>query len=143
MNKMTAATAVAVLLLSVGCQSREPERVQVQHILISFQGSIPDAQVTRTKDEAETLAQELFSRAKAGENFDALVRQHTDDQHPGIYAMTNFNIPPDTARQEYARERMVKAFGDVSFGLKVSGVGLAPYDPQTSKYGWHIIKRLR
>ena len=37
---------------------------------------------------------------------------------------------------------MVKAFGDVSFGLEVGGVGLAVYDPATSKYGWHIIKRL-
>jgi parvulin-like peptidyl-prolyl isomerase len=37
---------------------------------------------------------------------------------------------------------MVKAFGDVSFSLEVGGVGLAVYDPATSKYGWHVIKRL-
>ena len=144
MNKAVAAAAVLGLVLTVssGCRSREPERVQVQHILIAFQGSIPDAKVTRTREEAEKLAGELFARAKKGEAFDALVRQYTDDQHPGIYAMTNFNVAPDPNRQEYARERMVKAFGDVSFGLKVGAVGLAVYDPETSKYGWHIVKRL-
>ena len=143
MKKALAAAAVLALVLSSGCQSREPERVQVQHILIAFQGSIPDAKVTRTKEEAEKLAQELFTRAQKGDDFDALVRQYTDDQHPGIYSMTNLNVAPDPNRQEYARERMVKAFGDVSFGLKVGAVGLAAYDPETSKYGWHIIKRLR
>ena len=143
MKNILAVVAVLALVLSNGCQSREPERVQVQHILIAFQGSIPDAKVTRTKEEAEKLALDLFSRAQKGENFDALVRQYTDDQHPGIYAMTNFNVTPDSNRQEYARERMVKAFGDVSFGLKIGAVGMAAYDPETSKYGWHIVKRLR
>lgn len=143
MNKALAAAAVLALVLVSGCQSREPERVQVQHILIAFQGSIPDAKVTRTKEEAEKLALELFARAKKGEDFDALVREYTDDQHPGIYAMTNLHVPPIPDRQEYAREGMVKAFGDVSFSLKIGGFGLAAYDPETSKYGWHIIKRLR
>jgi len=30
----------------------------------------------------------------------------------------------------------------VSFSLPAGGVGLAVYDPQKSKYGWHIIKRI-
>jgi len=143
MNKATAAAAVLALVLVSGCQRAEPERVQVQHILIAFQGSVPDAKVTRTKEEAEKLAQEILARARKGDNFDALVREYTDDQHPGIYAMTNLNVAPIPDRQEYARERMVKAFGDVSFSLKIGEVGLAAYDPETSKYGWHIIKRLR
>jgi parvulin-like peptidyl-prolyl isomerase len=143
MNKAAATAAVLALAVASGCRSPEPERVQVQHILIAFQGSIPDAKVTRTREEAEKLAQELLARAQKGEDFDALVREYTDDQHPGIYAMANAGIPPDPNRQEYARERMVKAFGDVGFSLKVGGVGLAAYDPQSSKYGWHIIKRLR
>lgn len=143
MSKALAAAAVLALVLSNGCQGREPERVQVQHILVAFQGSIPEAKVTRTREEAEKLAQELFARAEKGETFDTLVRQYTDDQHPGIYALTNSGIEPDPNRQEYAREGMVKAFGDVSFSLKIGAVGLAAYDPETCKYGWHIIKRLR
>jgi len=121
----------------------EPERVEVQHILISFKGAIPDDRVTRTREEAEILASKLFARVQAGEDFDALVKEYTDDQHPGIYRMSNIGIAPDTPNKEYPRERMVKAFGDVSFALKVGEVGMAPYDPTTSKYGWHIIKRLK
>lgn len=119
-----------------------PERVVVQHILIAFQGSIPDAKVTRTREEAEKLAGETWRRAKGGEDFDALVKALTDDQYPGIYRMSNAGIEPDPAKEEYSRTRMVKGFGDVSFSLRVGEVGLAVYDPGASKYGWHIIKRL-
>ncbi len=124
-------------------ETKEPDHVTVQHILIAFQGSIPDSKVTRSKEEAQKLAQELFERAKKGEDFDALVKQFTDDQYPGIYKMSNAGIPADESQQEYSRVRMVKSFGDVSFSLPVGGIGLAVYDPQKSKYGWHIIKRLK
>ncbi len=119
-----------------------PDRVAVQHILIAFKGSIPDPKVTRSLEEARALAQEIYDRAKKGENFDALVKSCTDDEYPGIYRMSNIGVTPDPAKKEYPRAKMVKAFGDVSFGLAVGAVGLAAYDPQTSKYGWHIIKRL-
>ena len=123
--------------------SDEPERVEVQHILISFQGAIPDENVTRTKDDADILAKELLERAKAGEDFDSLVKEYTDDQFPGIYRMSNSGIMPDSANQEFSRDRMVKAFGDVSFSLRIGEIGMANYDPVTSKYGWHVIKRIK
>jgi peptidyl-prolyl cis-trans isomerase D len=121
----------------------EPQRVEVQHILISFKGAIPDDRVTRTREEAEALAKDIFARAKANEDFDALVKEYTDDQHPGIYRMSNIGISPDAVSKEYPREKMVKAFGDVSFSLKVGEIGMTHYDPTASKYGWHIIKRLK
>jgi PPIC-type PPIASE domain len=120
----------------------EPERVTVQHILIAFRGSIPDPKVTRGQADAERLALEIFDKAKAGGDFDAMVKSYTNDAYPGIYRMTNRGVTPDASRQEFSRTRMVQAFGDVSFGLEVGGIGLAAYDPVTSKYGWHIIKRL-
>jgi len=123
-------------------RTTEPDRVAVQHILISFKGSIPKPSVTRTREEAEKLAQEVFELAKKGENFDALVKQYTDDEYPGIYRMSNIGITPDPSKQEYSRAGMVKGFGDVSFSLAVGGIGMAEYDPQKSKYGWHIIKRI-
>lgn len=141
--KNTAVVLCVLLLgLTLACGKKAPERIAVQHILIAFQGSIPDAKVTRTQAEAETLAKELFDRAKKGEDFDALVKGYTDDQHPGIYRMSNFDATPDASKQEYSRAKMVQAFGDVGFSLAAGGVGLAVYDPKTSKYGWHIIKRL-
>jgi hypothetical protein len=139
-----AAIAVALLPALFAVQVKtEPEHVTVQHILIAFRGSLPgDQKVTRSQAEAETLARRITERAKAGEDFDALVKTFTNDEYPGIYSMSNRDVTPDPAKHEYPRTRMVKAFGDVSFSLEVGGIGLAAYDPVTSKYGWHIIKRL-
>jgi parvulin-like peptidyl-prolyl isomerase len=130
-----------VSLFSVSC-AKEPEHVTVQHILISFEGAIPKETVTRTKEEAEKLASEIFERAKAGEDFDALVKEFTDDSYPGVYKMSNKNVDADVDQGEYPREKMVPGFGDVSFKLPVNGIGMTEYSPEKSKYGWHIIKRL-
>jgi len=128
--------------LSVTLAQDEPERVTVQHILIAFKGSLPDPKVTRSREEAEKLALQVFERAKAGQDFAAMVKMYTNDSYPGIYKMTNRDVTPDRSKQEYSRTGMVRAFGDVGFSLEVGGVGLAVYDSATSKYGWHIIKRL-
>jgi hypothetical protein len=47
------------------------------------------------------------------------------------------------AEMAMPREDMVPAFGDVGFPLSVGGIGLAPFDPKTSKFGWHIIRRVK
>jgi foldase protein PrsA len=124
-------------------QAPEPEHVTVQHILIAFQGTIPDAGITRSRTDAQKLAQDLLMRARQGEDFDALVRPYTNDTYPGIYSMANVGATPDAANKEFSRTRMVKAFGEVSFGIKVGEIGITVYDPLTSKYGRHIIKRLK
>jgi hypothetical protein len=132
---------VMLSLLWVSCK-KEPDHVTVQHILISFKGSIPKETVTRTKEEAENLANEIFARAREGEDFDALVKEYTDDSYPGMYTMSNFNVEPNMDQGEYSRSQMVKGFGDVGFKLSVNEIGMAEYFPETSKYGWHIIKRI-
>jgi hypothetical protein len=129
------------LFLSISCK-KEPDHVTVQHILIAFKGSIPKDSVKRTQFEAELLVKEIFKRAKEGQDFDKLVKNFSDDQYPGIYRMSNFDVEPDESEREYSRSKMVKAFGDLSFRLSVNQIGLAKYDPETCKYGWHIIKRI-
>lgn len=118
-----------------------PQHITVQHILIAFDGSLPGQSVGRTKEEAARLAAELLARARAGAPFDTLVKQWTNDAFPGIYSMANFKVPAATG--EYARERMVGAFGNVGFEISPGNIGLAEFDPKTSPYGWHIIKRLK
>jgi hypothetical protein len=144
--RIAACLALLALMLptamAVSPDRVEPERVTVQHILIAFRGSVPDPKVTRSQADAEQLALKILERAKAGEDFDAMVKTYTNDSYPGIYRMSDRGVTPDPSRQEFSRTRMVQAFGDVSFGLEVGGIGLAAYDPVTSKYGWHIIKRL-
>ena len=145
MKKIAVLALIGILALpalSVTFAQSEPERVTVQHILIAFKGSLPDPKVTRSKEEAEKIALQIFERAKGGEDFAAMVKMYTNDSYPGIYKMTNKGVTPDKSEQEYSRTGMVKAFGDVGFSLEVGSVGLAVYDPATSKYGWHIIKRL-
>ncbi|HST05398.1 MAG TPA: peptidylprolyl isomerase [Chloroflexia bacterium] len=127
--------------------SGQPQHITVQHILIGFkdavgfQGSAPGKAATRTQDEAKTLAYQVLDMAKSGQDYDQLVVQYTDDQAPGIYKMSNSGVAPLSA-DEYSRDGMVPAFGNVGFTLQVGEIGIADYDPATSPYGWHIIKRV-
>ncbi|MCC6509707.1 MAG: peptidylprolyl isomerase [Pirellulaceae bacterium] len=161
-----ALVAIGVLALSLvsGCSSRsggsgayregqttpsgEPAYITIQHCLIGFQGSVPGKAAFRTEAEAEQLAQELFAKAQAGENFTKIVATHTDDSPPGIYRIANDGFPGDMtsrvpSKQVQSRSQMVRAFGDTGFALQVGEVGLASYDSETSPFGWHIIKRLK
>ena len=121
--------------------TKEPEHITIQHVLIGFTGSVPGKNITRTQDEAKKLAEEILARAKKGENFDELVKKYTDDAAPGIYSMANNGVTP--AAGEYARNRMVPAFGDAGFPLQVGEIGMASYDKANSPFGWHIVKRLK
>jgi hypothetical protein len=140
---MAAIAAVGLGAAFPAGQAFEPDHVTVQHILVAFQGTIPGSSITRSRDEAETLAKELYARAQKGEDFDALVKEFTNDEYPGIYGMANTGIEADAGSKEYSRGRLVKAFGDVGFRLRIGEIGLAAYDPAASKYGWHIIKRIK
>ena len=129
-------------------ENGEPSHISVQHVLIGFKGSLPGKPISRTREEAETLAKEILDRAKSGEDFDELVVKYTDDQPPGIYRMANFEQQSftKTNNQEdwvYPRGEMVAAFGDVGFPLQVGEIGMAPHDVVKSPFGWHIIKRLQ
>jgi parvulin-like peptidyl-prolyl isomerase len=126
----------------------QDDRITVQHILIGFKdavgfgGQAPPKAATRTQEDARKLAYEVLERARAGEDYDKLVSEYTDDQAPGIYSMANIGVSP-AAQDEFEREGMVAAFGDVGFGLKVGEIGIADYDPTTSPFGYHIIKRTK
>lgn len=120
-------------------KNKNPDVVTVQHVLISFQGKT-DKPVERSKKQAEKLAWEIFDRAEAGEDFDALVEEYTDDSHPGIYKMTNRGAAQLPGHS--TRDGMAVSFGDVSFKLDVGEIGMAKFHAELSPFGWHIIKRL-
>ena len=127
--------------MACGSTLPAPAHITVQHILIGFAGSVPGKGITRSRDEARTLAYEILDRAKKGEDFDALVSQYTDDQPPGVYRMSATGVAP--APGEYARDAMVPAFGNVGFALQVGEIGIADHDPNTSPFGWHVIRRVQ
>jgi len=117
------------------------DEIEVQHLLVAHKGSGIGG-VTRSLEEAEKLAGKLLTEIEAGGNFDSLVKQHTNDAHPGIYGMT-MKGGGDRAKNVYPRKGMVAAFGDVGWRLQVGEVGVAPFHAQKSPYGFHIIKRLK
>ena len=108
------------------------EKIEMQHILIAFKGVPRVTNVSRSMDEAKALAQKVYAEAIGGGDFDALVKQHTNDSWPGIYPIAK------ASRTDWA-----KSFGDVGFRLKVGEIGVAPWDTTASPFGWHIIKRLK
>ncbi|MCA8915407.1 MAG: peptidylprolyl isomerase [Planctomycetes bacterium] len=124
-----------------GRAERKADTIEVQHLLVAHAGAGIGG-VTRSMDEAEKLAAELYAQIKGGADFDALVKEHTDDAHPGIYGMT-MSGSGDRGKNIYPRKGMVAAFGDVGWRLDVGEVGVAPYHDRNSPYGWHIIKRTK
>jgi foldase protein PrsA len=141
--RVAVALAAAASLAAAGEPAdgrREPDRVVVQHVLIGFKHSIPNKTLERSKAQARQLAEDLLRRARDGEDFDALVRQYTDDRHPGIYVLTNHKAPRTTGAR--TRDEMVPRFGDVAFRLEVGEVELAEYHAALCPYGWHVLKRL-
>ncbi len=120
-------------------RNKNSDAVTVQHVLISFKGKISKP-VERSKKQAEKLAWEIFDRAEAGEAFDALVKEYTNDSYPGIYKMTNrgaARLPGHSPRAD-----MAVSFGDISFRLAPGEIGMAKFHAELSPFGWHIIKRL-
>lgn len=116
----------------------EPQRILVAHVLISFAGT--RTQATRSRDAAEKLAYEILARARKGDDFNKLMKDHSDDSGEGVYGLANFRVSPKG--NDYERKGMVPAFGDVGFKLEVGSIGMSVHDPAKSPYGWHIIKRL-
>jgi len=141
--------SVAAMNAAIDTCMAKPEHkdaeVTIQHCLVGVVGAgLPG--VTRTPGEAETLTADLYARTLAGEDFDAIVKNNTNDSHPGIYSMSLGQ--PSTAGV-YPRSGMVAGFGDVAWRLSVGEIGIARFDggipgsDPKSPFGYHIIKRLK
>jgi hypothetical protein len=108
------------------------DAIEVQHVLIAFDGAPRIRGVTRSLADAHQLTAAVWARAKQGEDFGGLMREFSNDSGPGTYPMTK-------AR----RGEMVRGFGDVGWRLEVGEIGVAPHDEKASPFGWHIIKRVK
>ncbi len=126
---------------SQSASNSEPDYITVQHCLIGFSGSVPGKPITRSKEEARALATQLLADARAGANFEEVIRKNTNDSPPGIYKMANYG-KMTTGKGMFERDGMVPAFGKTGFPLQVGEFGLAEYDARESLFGWHIIKRI-
>ena len=118
--------------------------VTLQHLLVAVAGGGVEG-AERSPSEAEELAAELYARAMAGEDFDLLVKNYTNEVHPGIYTLT---AGPSDPPRAYARDEMVTGLGDVAWRLQVGELGISPYDggllgAKKSPLGFHLVKRLK
>ena len=141
---LAGALALGLLALGVSCNlargTPEPDRVVVQHILVSFGGKVPGKLIPRQQTEASELARTLLERSRGGQDFASLAQEYSDDKAPARYVIVNRGRTP--VANEYGRDQMIPGFGDVAFELKVDEVGLCPYDGVRSPFGFHVIKRL-
>jgi peptidyl-prolyl cis-trans isomerase C len=101
---------------------KQADTVRASHILLRVDPKTPDA----ARKQARTRIESLLKRARSGEDFAALAKQHSQD---------------GSARQGgdlgyFEREAMVPAFSQAAFSLKPGELS----DIVTTDFGYHIIK---
>ncbi|MBQ9915032.1 MAG: peptidylprolyl isomerase [Clostridia bacterium] len=115
----------------------EQDYVHVKHVLIMSSDDSVDtsnmtpeeieAQAALTKANKQELAKDVLAKAKAGANFDNLVKEYGED--PGM--------EKSPEGYTFTRGYMVPEFESASYALAVGEVS----DLVESSYGWHIIKK--
>ena len=139
-EELAAGLATAAVELAARAE-HGAEEVTIQHLLVAVEGA--DAGATRTPEEAQALAAEILARARTGEDFDLLVKNHTDDEYPGIYVLAT--VASDSTR--VARSTLSPSLlGDAAWRLEVGEVGVVPFDAageHGSTLGYHLLERLK
>jgi hypothetical protein len=110
--------------------------ITVQHVLIGWKdvsaakhANVDPRATTRSKADADKLATEVMTKARAGDDFKGLMKQYSED--PGS---------KDSGRpyEVTADAPLVEPFKKLSLRLKEGEVGLVK-----SPFGWHVIKRIQ
>ncbi len=105
--------------------------VTAKHILIMYDNEAQG--ITRTKDEAKALAQDILDQLDKGADFDALMREHSDDSPENFDSGYTF---------VHGSGEMVTAFDDAAYALEVGEVS-GMVEVEEHYKGIHIIKRIK
>lgn len=123
-KKETAATPeeIAQYYAEHADEFKSPETVSARHILFN----LPEKATPEAAEAARVKAMGVLEKAKAGEDFAALAKAHSDcpskEKGGDLGAFT--------------RDQMVKPFADAAFALSVGALS----EPVRTQFGWHIIK---
>ncbi|HKY37587.1 MAG TPA: peptidylprolyl isomerase [Polyangiaceae bacterium] len=106
-----------------------PVEIAARHLLVSYQGALrASPSVTRGKGEAEARAKQALARARAGEDFEQLVKELSDE--PGAAERGG-------SLGRFRRGMMVKEFEKAAFKLapgEISGI-------VETQFGYHVLQR--
>ncbi len=124
-------------VVSTAILSREPvaNTAEVKHILIGWAqlesnysgGGMDPRAMKRTKADAEAKITELLGQLKAGGDFEALMKENSEDTG-SAQSGRPMTVTPDA--------QLVIEFKQLSLRLNVAEYGVCQSD-----YGFHIIKR--
>jgi len=112
-------------------QQPQREMFGAKHFLVMYKGSMrAPANITRTKEEAKTRAEEALKKVKAGTKFEDVVKDYSDE--PGAGARGgDLGLFPKGA--------MVAPFQEAVEKLKVNEVSGLVETP----FGYHVILRTK
>lgn len=102
---------------------KEPEQVRASHILIGIQQDADAA----ARAQARAKAEGILKQVKAGKDFAALAREHSEDTGSAVTGGDLGFFP---------QGKMVGPFNDVAFSLKPG----ATSEVVETQFGFHIIK---
>ncbi|HXA01754.1 MAG TPA: peptidylprolyl isomerase [Cytophagaceae bacterium] len=113
-------------LVKVNDRRKSQGQVKVAHIMVRATTGLPQSDSLAAKEKID----EIYSKLKAGEEWNALVAQFSDDA-----SSKNKN----GELQWFSAGRMIPSFEEASFALQKPGDISSPIQ---TPYGWHIIKLL-
>ncbi len=103
------------------------EQMAASHILLSYKGATAAGEsITRTKDEALALAQDLKRQLDEGADFATLAKNNSDDG----------SGKSGGSLGTFVRGAMVAPFEQAAFALPQGGIS----EPVESQFGYHIIR---
>jgi peptidyl-prolyl cis-trans isomerase C len=128
-NELMAGTAIsdAEIAKYYNDHKGEFESVKAHHVLIRFKGSpvpLKKDEKDLTEEEALAKAKEVQKRLLAGEDFEKVASEVSDDTTPKGYL------------KPFARGEMVKEFDEAAFTLPIGKIS----DPVKTQFGYHIIR---